>query len=153
MFEAAHLMNPGAFDTSNNLALALIEAPEDRRGATQEPHPKHNRAFQFATMNVQRFPVNGQSPFRFEAASTYGWILYKLGRTNEARSVLQAVLQGGQLSQDSAYYVAQILVDLQQYDEAGRLLAQRVESDAPFVHRADAKKLLDEIEARTKKKP
>jgi tetratricopeptide (TPR) repeat protein len=154
MFEAAHLLQPGDFSTSNNLALALIEAPDDRRPPNpQEPHPKHARAFQFGRMNVERFPVNGNSPFRFEAASTYGWILYKLGRTNEARSVLQAVLQGGQLSQDSAYYVAQILVDLQQYEEAGRLLANRVESDAPFVHRADAKKLLDDIETRTKKKP
>jgi tetratricopeptide (TPR) repeat protein len=152
MFELAHLQSPSDFSTSNNLALALIEAPDDRRPAKpDELHPKHSRAMQFAAMNVQRFPVNGNSPFRFEAASSYGWILYKLGRTNEAGSVLQAVLQGGQLSQDSAYYVAQILFDLGRYDDAGKLLANRVESDAPFVHRADAKKLLDDIEKRAKK--
>ena len=152
MFELAHLQNPSDLNTSNNLALALIESPDDRRPAKpDELHPKHLRAMQFAAMNVQRFPVNGNSPYRFEAASSYGWILYKLGRTNEAGSVLQAVLQGGQLSQDSAYYVAQILFDLGRYDDAGKLLANRVESDIPFVHRADAKKLLDDIEKRAKK--
>ena len=63
-FEAAHLQSPRNFAATNNLALVLIE---------QKDEAKKRRALEYAQNNVQ------QNPKSAEAASTYGWVLYKTG--------------------------------------------------------------------------
>jgi tetratricopeptide (TPR) repeat protein len=135
-FEMAHLQSPGAFATSNNLALVLIESKDD---------DKKSRAVEFAQMNVQRYPLNGNSQERFEAATTFGWVLYQLGRLNEAEQALQAAAQSGSLSPDAAYYIARIWFEKQKLEEAQKLLESALEPDVPMVHRKAATQLLDTL--------
>lgn len=160
-FEMAFLQAPGEFSTSNNLALTLIESDGGKTNpVTGELSPKYSRAAQFAQMNYQRFPYNGNHPSRFEAAATLGWVLFRLDRKNEAAQVLQVVVQSGALSSDSAYYVANILFQRNNPDDltnAQKILTNSVESDAPFVHRQKAQELIAAIESKLnpagKKKP
>ncbi len=75
-FESAVLQSPKDSGASNNLALALIE---------QKDEAKRDRALQYAEANVQQYPKWA------EGYSTYGWVLYKLGRLDEAEKALQPV--------------------------------------------------------------
>lgn len=140
-FEAAHLQAPGNFSTSNNLALVLCE---------QKDKTKQSRAVQFAVMNVQRFPTNGNSRVRFEAASTLGWVYYQLGRPNDAAAALQAVLRAGSLGPDSSYYVARILHDQHKNEQAIKFLERVIKTEAPFVHRKKAQQLLNTLQNKPK---
>jgi tetratricopeptide (TPR) repeat protein len=139
-FELAHLQSPGAFATSNNLALVLIESKDEDKKA---------RAIEFAQMNFQRFPLNGNSQERFEAATTFGWVLYQLGRLNEAEQALQAAAQSGNLSPDAAYYIARIWFEKQKLEEAQKLLETALEPDVPMVHRKAAVQLLDTLKKKS----
>ena len=47
-----------------------------------------------------------QSPEAPEAASTYGWVLFKLGRLDDAEKWLQAAVSSGSVMPDTAYYYA-----------------------------------------------
>ena len=60
---------PGSFAISNQLALVLID--------TQDAE-KRRRAEQLAEMNYRQYKENA------EAASTLGWVYWRLGRDREA---------------------------------------------------------------------
>ena len=94
------------FNASNNLALALAE---------QDDESKKQRALGLADDNVQKYPRHG------EARSTYGWVLYKLGRLDEAEKALQAVVTGGSYTADTAYYYACVLAGRGHEAEAKRV--------------------------------
>ena len=129
-FESAHLQSPGNFAASNNLALALIE---------QKDESKKRRALEYAEANARQFPKNA------EAASTYGWALYKLGRMDEAEQALRAAASGGTFSADTAYYIARVSVDRGQEEDAKKLLESALKSTGPFSQRQEAKALLERL--------
>ena len=129
-FEAAHLQSPGNFAASNNLALALIE---------QDDQAKKLRALEYAQSNARQYPKVA------EAGSTFGWILYKLGKINEAEQVLRQTISGGSLSPDTAYYIAQVSADRGQKDQAKALLESALKTKRPFSMRPDAEALLKTI--------
>ena len=79
-FEAAHLQNPQDFAASNNLALALIEQTDEN---------KRRQAMAYAENNVKQFPKSA------DAYSTYGWVLYKLGRLKDAEASLRRSISSG----------------------------------------------------------
>ena len=148
-YESAHLQSPGNFQASNNLALVLIEqasAPTQDAKDKERAERKKNRAIEFASMNVQRYPVRGNSNYRYESASTLAWVYYKLDRIPEALQALKAVASSGGLSPDSAYLAAQIMADQQNnLDQAKKLLTSALETERPFVNRNKARALLDSL--------
>lgn len=131
-FELAHLQSPKDFAASNNLALALIE---------QKNETKLRRALEFAENNVKQFP---KMP---DAYSTYGWILYKLGRLQDAEASLKKSISGGKFSAETAFYLANILADTGRDADAMRLLQSALQTKAPFAQRDEAKALLAKLEA------
>jgi tetratricopeptide (TPR) repeat protein len=140
-FELAHLQSPGNFDASNNLALLLAE---------QTDKAKQDRALEFAVMNIQRFPINGQTQQRFDAMSTFGWVQYQRGVMADAQQALQQVVNANVLTPDSKYYVAKVLLtNPKGTEDAARILETAVESDQPFVNRKAATELLGSLKGKT----
>jgi tetratricopeptide (TPR) repeat protein len=134
-FEAAHLKSPGNFAASNNLALALAE---------QKDEAKKRRALEFATNNVQQYQKTNNG---VEAASTYGWVLYKLGQLDEADKALSAAVSTGQsFSPDTAYYMAVVANEKNRKEEAKTLLKAAAKSTSPFTMKQEAAALLEQLE-------
>jgi len=123
---------PANGDVINQLALLLID---------QAAQDKRNRALQFAGMSSQ---LNSQSA---DAQVTFAWVLYQLGRVVDAESALRNALQLGNLSPDSSYLVAKILVDQNKTDPAKQILKAALEAETTgiFVNRQDAQALYDKI--------
>jgi Tfp pilus assembly protein PilF len=123
---------PANGDVINQLALLLIEQPGQ---------PEKNRAFQFAAMSAQ---LNNQSP---DAQITYAWVLFQLGRTNDADAALRNGAQRGNLSPDSSYLVAKMFVASNKVDLAKAMLKDALANESPgiFVFRKDAEALLDSL--------
>ncbi len=130
-FESAHLQAPAEFAASNNLALALCE---------QDDPDKIRRALAYAQTNAQ---ANQKSA---EAASTFGWVLYKAGKLKEADQVLGRLAQAGRVSEDTAYYIARVSAEVGRKEQAVTLLQQAVASKRPFSMRQEAEALLKELQ-------
>jgi len=132
-FEAAHLQSPKNFAATNNLALALAE---------QDDETKRRRALDYAEANVRQYPKSS------EALSTYGWVLFKLGRAEDAEKALRLAVSGGTFSADTAYYLARVLVERGReadMKDARQLLESALASTGPFSQRQEAKTLLDHL--------
>ncbi len=126
-FQSAHLQSPGNFAALNNWALALTE---------QDEEAKKRKALEVAQIGAQAFGNVA------EAWSTYGWVLYRLGRLNEADQALGRAASSGQLSPDTAFYIARVMVDRGQTDRAKELLKQALQTKRPFSKRQEAEALL-----------
>ena len=100
-------------DASNNLALVLCEQNDDA---------KKDRALQYAEDNVR---LSNRSP---QSLSTYGWVLYRLGRRDAAEQVLTSVAQAGPMSPDLAYYLAQVYSERDRKTDAKNLLEAALKS-------------------------
>ncbi len=129
-FEQAVNQSPSFFPASNNLALALAE---------QADEAKKRRALEYAQNNAK------QNPRSSEAASTYGWVLYKLNRLEVAQKALEAAISGGQFSPDTAYYMAQVLADRGRTEQAQQWVQAALKSTSPFLMRAEAEELLKQL--------
>lgn len=129
-FEKAHLQSPGNFAASNNLALALCE---------QDVEAKKRLALEYAQVNAQRLPNQA------EAASTLGWVFYKLERIDEAEAALRKAASGGTMSPDTAYYIARVSVDRGREEQARQLLESALKTTRPFSLRKEAKLLLESL--------
>jgi tetratricopeptide (TPR) repeat protein len=140
-FDSALYQSPGNFAASNNLALALVEQKDDA---------KKRRALELAEGNVQKYSKANDSRGP-ESVSTYGWVLYRLGRHDDAEKWLRAAVSNQGFSADTAYYLARVLVDQGQEANAQKLLEGALGTKPPFAWRAEAQSLLDSLKA-TKKK-
>jgi tetratricopeptide (TPR) repeat protein len=129
-FELARLQSPRNFAAGNDLALALIE---------QDDKPKQLRALEYAENNVRLYQ---RSP---EAASTYGWVLYKLGRLDDAEKWLQAAISAGQVSPETAYYCARLAKDRGHDAVAKQWLEGALKSTSPFAMRPEATALMEKL--------
>ena len=138
-FEMAHLQSPANFAATNNLALALVEQDKEKNSDA-----KKRKALEYATDSVQK------NQRVSEAWSTYGWVLYKNGKIDEAEKALTTALSGGQLSADTAYYLARVLTDKGRTEQAERFAQAAVDSKRPFTKRREAKLLLEELKAKAK---
>ncbi len=134
-FVAALSMAPSNGSVINQLAQLLADQPDT---------DKRQRALEFATMNSK---LNSESA---DAQITLAWILYQLGRGQEANNALRAGLQAGTPSPDSSYLVAKMMVDQNRLDAARQLLNAALEADtsAIFVNRAEAQSLLNSLGSR-----
>ncbi len=80
-----------------------------------------------------------------DALATLGWAYYKSGRLDDAEKVLSASASGGQISSDTAYYLARVLKEKGKTAQAKELVKKAIDSDGPFVNRADAKALYQQL--------
>jgi tetratricopeptide (TPR) repeat protein len=135
IFEQLARDEPGNFFAANHLALAYAELPD-----------KHQRAVQLAEVNARQYPRLS------DALATLGWAYFKAGRLDDADKVLSASASGGQISSDTAYYLARVLKDKGQPAQAKELLKKALDSDAPFVNRAPAQELMKELSKSADKK-
>jgi tetratricopeptide (TPR) repeat protein len=108
-FERAHLLAPTNILPVNGLALALIESRDEA---------KRRIALEYAQLNARQYP---DQP---DALSTLGWVLYRLGRLDEAEANLRKAASSstGRVSGETLYYYAKLLADRGQKEDAKRLL-------------------------------
>ena len=128
--EKAYLESPGAGREANELALTLNELGEEER----------KRALTLADANVRQ---NRQSA---EAVATLGWIFYRLGRMDEAESLLNQVVASNQaVSPDALYFYAVVAENRNHGPAAKSVLDTALKSDVPFAYRSEAQKLHDRL--------
>jgi tetratricopeptide (TPR) repeat protein len=133
LFEAAHLQSPKDFDASNNLALVLIE---------QKDEGKRKRALDFSENNINQY---GKTKDGAEAASTHGWVLYKMGKIDEAEKYLQAAATSGAFNADTAYYISRLYADKGRTEMAKQNLERALKTTGPFLMRDKAQELLEQL--------
>ena len=129
-FEKAHLKSPNNFTAMNELALLYAEKEDD---------DKRRQALEFAALNAQK---NSQNSV---ALSTLGWVLHNVGRENEAVQSMMAAVKAGQLTQESAYYMAVVLEKNGNNAEARAFLESTLANKQPFPVRDNAEKLLAKL--------
>lgn len=117
---------------ANNLALALCE---------QNDPAKRNRAMQHALTIAQRAPKSA------EAQSTLGWACFKAGNMQQAVASMQAAVQMGQVSRDTAYFAAEVFAAANAKDAARSLLEQALgpQAQGAFPRMQDAQALLAKL--------
>ena len=133
--QQAVLLKPNSFAPTNNLALALVEQGSDE---------KKQRALEYAEANARQYQKTNQAS---EAFSTYGWVLYKLDKLDDAEKALRAAIQGGTFGADTAYYLAKVFSKRGGHTkDAINLLQSALKTNGPFAYRDDARRLLDELQ-------
>lgn len=139
-FKEVQERQPGLFAATNNLALALCE---------QKDSAQKNRALEWAKNNFQQ--NNSQQNPRFaEAASTLGWVYYRLGDLSMAKKALMTAVQAGGNSPDTLYYLAQVLYDEGGKPDAKKLVEAALKQDPkggerPFSMRPEAQELFNKL--------
>jgi tetratricopeptide (TPR) repeat protein len=132
-FQDAFLLDPDNFGARNNLALALIEQTDEE---------KRTKALKYAGDNVRASRDTQNAP---EAFSTYGWVLYKLKRTDEAEQFLASVIRSGTFRTDTAYYWACILHARGRDTEATKFLEPVIQFNGPFAYREEADAMMKDL--------
>ncbi|MBI2827501.1 MAG: tetratricopeptide repeat protein [Planctomycetia bacterium] len=131
-FEKAFLEAPANPSIANELALTLNEMGEDPRQRAQ-------------SLAESTYRQNQQSP---QAASTLGWIYYKMGRLDEAERLLNLAMAPVTVSPDTAYFYARLAEGRNRTDQAKALLELALKTQGPFAYRQDAQKLFDQLAKR-----
>jgi tetratricopeptide (TPR) repeat protein len=127
ILEPLHREAPADPAVANLLALSLVE---------QDDKSKKERGSQLADVNVLQFP---RSP---EVLATLGWALYRAGRLDQAEQKLRNAVSGVRTTPDIAYFLARVIADKGQTDDARKLLQSVTNVPGAFAHRDDAKALL-----------
>ena len=126
-------LDPSNSRATDLLALLLIESDDE---ADKE------KALRYAQVNAQRFADNSQ------VNVTQGWVLYRLGRGNEAQQFLSKV-QRNTLTPDAYFLLSKMMVENGNKDQAIKALEAIINNKKPalFIFRRDAEKLLTELKA------
>ena len=127
IFEALHRDIPGDGGSANMLALSLVE---------QDDPVKRARGLQLAELNAR------QNPRANDVLATLGWAHYRSGHLDQAEQVLRIVVQGGRPTGEIAYYLARVLADKGNPDDARKLLQSATERPGAFAHREEAQSFL-----------
>lgn len=125
-------VNPADPFASDQLALIL---------ADQSDKAQRGRGRQLAEINAK---VNPRSP---DAMATLGYVSYRMDSLDDASRYLSASLQlsGNQLKPDTAYYMALVFNDKEQFDKAKEVLEAALKAQGLFVYRKEAQELLDKV--------
>jgi putative PEP-CTERM system TPR-repeat lipoprotein len=78
-------------------------------------------------------------------ADTYGWILFKHGKTAEARPLIEAAAKGLPDNAEVQYHLAAVLAKNGNQEEARRLLTKAVAGQMPADQKVEAQKLLQQL--------
>jgi len=139
LFEEIYKLDPANFAAANQFVIALVD---------QQDQTKQGRALAIAEANWKDNQATAAYP---TAAATLGWVYYRLGRADDAQKMLQVAMQAGRgnISGDTAYYVAKTLVDIDRKDDAKKLLEETLKGKGPFPYRAECQELLSQIGGET----
>jgi Tfp pilus assembly protein PilF len=132
-FVAALRLSPSNAAVINQLALLLIEQPDEQ---------KRKRAVEFARINAMLQPNSAESNI------TLAWVLYQVGNTRDAEAALRKGLAARNMSPDSNYLVAKILAEQNKPDIAKQFLAAALDNSAGSlsVLKADAEALKKQLD-------
>jgi tetratricopeptide (TPR) repeat protein len=130
VLEPLHRDAPADSVVANLLALALIE---------QDDSAKRSRGLQLAEVNALQFPRSA------EVMATLGWALFRAGRIDEADQKLRAAVASGRTTPDIAYFLARVMAEKGQTDDARKLLQSATSLHGGFAHRDDATSLLQSL--------
>jgi tetratricopeptide (TPR) repeat protein len=132
IFEALHRDAPADAGFCSLLTLALVE---------QDNPEKRSRGLQLAEVNVQT------SPKALDALASLARAHARLGHRDEAERLLRVSIAraGGQATPTVAYFLAQVLAEKGQIEEARNLLRQATVTPIAFAYQADARKLLTSL--------
>jgi tetratricopeptide (TPR) repeat protein len=126
----AHLLAPRNATITNQLALVLL---------AQDDQAQQRRAVEFAELGARQDPNNG------DLQATLGLVYFQLGRTREAHQALNEAVKRRNLSADSRFMLARILVDQGRNEPAVQILEPALQASGIFVNRKEAQALLDQI--------
>ena len=135
-------------DAETNFRKALSTQPNDAflRNAfvfvlleQSDNKAKLDEATKLAEENLIKFPSQ-------DGAMNLAWAFHLTGKNDPAERLLTQVLSRGQLGSNAAVYAASMLIDKGNKDAAKELLKTVLETKAPFIKRADAEKLLADLE-------
>jgi tetratricopeptide (TPR) repeat protein len=127
IFSAAHQANPQDIEIADQLALVLIESSDEA---------KRGRALQLAERNLRQLPQAEVT------VATAAWIQLKLGAVDVADRLLSQLAARGNLSPQTAFYIADLMDRSGQTEESRQLLTIAVESPGIFPQRAQVKRRL-----------
>lgn len=113
-----HQAEPANWLISNHLALVLIESEDEGKRA---------RAMQIAQANIQKTQ-------NADTTSTLGWLQFRLGDTARAERTFARLLQTGNISRDTAFYLLQIQTELGKRTEAEWLQTKILDSSGAFFN-------------------
>ena len=135
-FRDAHAMSPANVTVVLQLALCLVEQTDDQR--------RQSQALDWARLATGVNP-DAKQPQGRESLAVLGWVLDRLGRTNEAGQAIQQAVSGGRLGAEATYFAAKILNDAGRSESAKQLLDRLINAKTPFPYRNDAENLLKRI--------
>jgi tetratricopeptide (TPR) repeat protein len=127
IFSAANQANPQDIEIADQLALVLIESSDEA---------KRGRALQLAERNLRQLPQAEVT------MATAAWIQLKLGAVDVADNILGQLAARGNLSPQTAFYIAELMNQSGQPEEARQLLAVAVDSPGIFPQRSQVKRRL-----------
>ena len=130
ILEPLHRDLPADFAIANLLALCLVD--QDDAG----PAP--------AGCNWPR-STPGSRRARSDAMATLGWALYRSGQARPGRAGAPQAVTGVRITPDVAYYLARVLADKGQNDDARKILQSATGLPGAFAHRKDADALLKSL--------
>jgi len=119
---------------AKNLALSLAESADA---------DKRRRAVDVAETVARQDSQNG------DTLAILAWCYFKNNKLPEAEQAMAVATSpklGGRLSLDSAYYLAKILAAKSKIEDAHKILKAAKDEKGPFVYRAEARGLFDELD-------
>ena len=132
IFDQLYQLQPSNFDVSNMYALSLAENGDAA---------KKNLGVQLAERNLRGLP-NSQI-----AQAAFGWALFKSGNVADAKTMFSRVARQQRLPPEIAYYLAVLLVEQGQADQAKQLLQSALQSKGMFLYRVKAREALKQLES------
>ncbi|MCH7726374.1 MAG: tetratricopeptide repeat protein [Planctomycetes bacterium] len=134
-FESAHLNVPSDPAAIAQLALSL---------AAQDNPRKRQTAIEYARLNSRANPDSGQRSGR-DAAIVLAWSLFCAGKVNDASQLAQTTLAAGSISDENAFFAAQIQAATGQHAAARRILKPVIADSRCFPAKLAAEALWKEL--------
>jgi tetratricopeptide (TPR) repeat protein len=138
LFEQLYKDGPSDAFAIGNLAIVLAETNDEKN---------RKRAIDLAESLVKLNPRSSES------YAVLGWCQFKQGKLDDAEKSLTSAAGAGQISFDTAYYIAKVFNERGKFREARDFLAQVVEATGAFVYRPDARVLLAELQKKVPADP
>ena len=129
-YQAISEKQPNNFDSVNMYALSLIESKDENKRALAE---------KIAIKNAQSLPDN------LVAQAALGYIELKLGRIEQARTLLSRVAQAPSAAPEISFFVASLLSKLGETQQAKTIVDSSLKHKGIFLYRKAAEQLSAEL--------
>lgn len=130
LFQELVVASPMDADSTNGLALSLCE---------QDDPAKLRRALEYAAENVKKNNRNT------DLLGTLGWIFFKANDMKQAGQVFQQAAAQGNLSPQTAFFLARFVNQNGNAEQAKQLLEAALATNRIFAKKQEAQELLNEI--------